>query len=640
MTLQQSFDDKWTGECAMPSENMVPLESSDLPELRDTEKIGNTPGSQKLELTLHIAPQEPKLGAPQTAPPPPALSMEEALSDVGGFGDGLFGDGPFGNVDAAMMQQSRGIADEPAPVPVSADLLAIEKFAADNGLTIVEIDEITGMVHLESTVDQANEAFGVELENRHDKRGDYRGHTGPLQLPASLQGIVETVSGLDDRHYVPRIRPEDDPLLHLPEIPDSIQTYFPTEIAEFYNFPKDLDGAGQTIGIFSIGGQFRHSDMVEFFKLQGLNVPDIEIVQVGRARPRTSSAATIDDIELTLDIQVAGSIAPKAKIVVYQIDPSNPKPFLTGIKTAMFDPRRHPSVISISYGAAEGMYRGTELIAAERAFAAATRAGVTICAAAGDAGSATRDYDQFPPPPSTHVNYPACCPSVLACGGLTLHTKDGVVEREEVWNNLNQCRVAGSGGISTIFARPSYQKNFDIPVNPSRPDFDGRGLPDISANAAVSTGYKTMFHGQMIPNGGTSASTPLIAGLIALLNQGLQRRSGHINPLLYRLAGTDAFQEITEGYNGAYQATKGWNPCSGLGRPHGLNLINALAKLPVELVPPDEDENGEEDDPDGSRNIGVEVPVGTAENARLAAVRATLSAHSALRDAQRARNSL
>jgi kumamolisin len=113
-------------------------------------------------------------------------------------------------------------------------------------------------------------------------------------------------------------------------------------------------------------------------------------------------------------------------------------------------------------------------------------------------------------------------------------------------------------------------------------------VPDVSGNAAPSSGYKILCDGQLFPDraeplpaiGGTSAVAPLWAGLIARLNQALNTRLGHFNPLLYQLAaGTPVLKEVIRGDNGDYRAGTGWNACTGLGRPDGQKLLDALRKL-------------------------------------------------------------
>jgi kumamolisin len=109
----------------------------------------------------------------------------------------------------------------------------------------------------------------------------------------------------------------------------------------------------------------------------------------------------------------------------------------------------------------------------------------------------------------------------------------------------------------------------------------GRGVPDVSGNADPTSGYKVVVDGQAVVIGGTSAAAALWAGLIALLNQGLGPNLGHVNPLLYRVAGQGVFHAITSGQNGldsvkGFPAGPGWNAATGWGTPDGGKLLEAL----------------------------------------------------------------
>ena len=85
-----------------------------------------------------------------------------------------------------------------------------------------------------------------------------------------------------------------------------------------------------------------------------------------------------------------------------------------------------------------------------------------------------------------------------------------------------------------------------------------------------------MLDGKLFPGGGTSASTPVWAALIARLNQALGHRLGFVNAHLYQLMGTQAFKPVWQGNNGYYPGLAGWNPGTGLGSPQGKQLLEAL----------------------------------------------------------------
>ena len=98
--------------------------------------------------------------------------------------------------------------------------------------------------------------------------------------------------------------------------------------------------------------------------------------------------------------------------------------------------------------------------------------------------------------------------------------------------------------------------------------------------AANASHYRVLVGGQQTLVGGTSASTPLWAGLIALINEHLGKPVGYLNPLIYSLPADErVFRDVIKGTNGAFWACDGWDACTGLGSPHGAKLLQALAQI-------------------------------------------------------------
>jgi kumamolisin len=79
--------------------------------------------------------------------------------------------------------------------------------------------------------------------------------------------------------------------------------------------------------------------------------------------------------------------------------------------------------------------------------------------------------------------------------------------------------------------------------------------------------------------GGTSATAPMWAGLIARLNQLLGTPLGFLNPILYKNLASRVLRDVSEGDNGAYRAGVGWDACTGLGSPNGTRILAALKGL-------------------------------------------------------------
>jgi kumamolisin len=270
-----------------------------------------------------------------------------------------------------------------------------------------------------------------------------------------------------------------------------------------------------------------------------------------------------------LDIEVAGAIAPKAKIAVY-FAPNTDKGFLDAITLAIHDKTNQPSVISISWGGPEDTWTTQSLSSYDQSFQAAAALGVTIFCAAGDAGSGDGETDG-----KAHVDFPASSPNVAGCGGTKLIAAGNAISSEQVWNEGSSS--ATGGGVSDFFALPAYQNAAGIPPSANKNHHKGRGVPDLAGDADPATGYVVRVDGQELVFGGTSAVAPLWAGLTALLNQKLGKRVGFLNPLTYgSLASSGSFQDITSGNNGAYKAKAGWDACTGWGSPNGAKLLHAL----------------------------------------------------------------
>jgi kumamolisin len=341
----------------------------------------------------------------------------------------------------------------------------------------------------------------------------------------------------------------------------------PAQVGKLYNFPTNVNGTGQTIAIIELGGGFRTTDLKTYFKAEGVKQPVVKSVSVdgGVNQPGTD---TNSDGEVMLDIEVAGSIAPGATIVVY-FAPNTDQGFVDAISTAAHDTVNKPSVISISWGGPEDSWTQQSANAMLQAVTDAVAMGVTVTAAAGDGGADDGVGDG-----KLHVDLPAVLPPVLGCGGTRLNTSRGAITSEVVWNELANNEGATGGGVSTIFPIPDYQASAKVPVQPET-GFAGRGVPDIAGDADPVTGYQVRVDGKNTVIGGTSAVAPLWAGLVALCNQALGRSLGYVQPALYTLTSA-AFHDITSCNNGHYSAGPGWDPCTGLGSPNGAAMLNQL----------------------------------------------------------------
>jgi kumamolisin len=332
-------------------------------------------------------------------------------------------------------------------------------------------------------------------------------------------------------------------------------------VASLYDFPRDADGDGQTIGIIELGGGYRPADLQQHFQNLNLRTPPVRAVLVNQAnnRPSTPNSA---DAEVMLDLEIAGAVANGASVAVY-FSTNTARGFQDALSTAVHDQLHTPSVLSISWGNPEATWTQQSMECFDQVAQEAALLGITVTAASGDHGSTDGIAGN-----QNHADFPASCPHVLGVGGTRLTSVNGTLQNETVWNDGPTGGATG-GGYSNVFQRPEWQAS--VATKPSR------GVPDTASNADPDTGYNILVDGEQAVVGGTSACAPLWAALVARCNQMVNTRLGFINPALYAINQNNGFRDITQGNNGAFSATPGWDPCTGLGSPIGTRLLQAIS---------------------------------------------------------------
>jgi kumamolisin len=455
------------------------------------------------------------------------------------------------------------------------DMAKVEQFARDHGLTIVKSDAVGRRVILSGTAAAMSAAFATELQRFEHPGGTYRGRTGPIHIPTGLDQIVEGVFGLDDRPQAhPHLQRFDSQAPRSGSNANYV-SYTPPQVAQLYNFPRHIKGGGQCVAIVELGGGYKSDDLKEYFHKLGVHQPRVTSYSVDKGQNTPAGNPDSADGEVDLDIEIVGSIAPEAHIVVY-FAPNTDRGFLDAITDATFDDEHNPSVISISWGAAEAEWTPQAMQKMNKAFQVAVSLGVTVCCASGDNGSSDGVGDG-----KAHVDFPSSSTYALACGGTSLREANNVVTSEVVWND-DSLQSASGGGVSDVFPLPYWQSDAHVPASVND-QHSGRGVPDVSGDADPDTGYQVRVDGQDLVFGGTSAVAPLWASLIALINEHRGLPVGYLNPILYehyeRLVKSSALHDITSGNNGSYSAAPGWDACTGLGSPGGKKLIDALTEI-------------------------------------------------------------
>ena len=351
------------------------------------------------------------------------------------------------------------------------DVEKVKAFAGEYGLKVSRVNVGTRTVILSGTAGAFSRAFQVNLNRYEHPEGVFRGRTGPVRVPASLKNIIKGVHGLDDR-------PQARPHCRIASAASTV-SYTPPQVAKLYDFPGGMNGQGQTIGIIELGGGYAQSDLNSYFGALGISPsPSVTSVSIDGTKNQPTGDPNGPDAEVMLDIEVAGAVAPGAKIVVY-FAPNTDAGFLDAINQAVMDKRNKPSVISISWGGPESTWTSQSLKSYNAALQSAAAVGVTVCVACGDNGSSDGVTDG-----KAHVDFPASSPYALACGGTHLVGSGNSITDEEVWNDLRDNGATG-GGVSDTFPLPSWQNAANVPPSVNPGNRNGRGLPDLAGDASM-----------------------------------------------------------------------------------------------------------------------------------------------------------
>ena len=357
---------------------------------------------------------------------------------------------------------------------------------------------------------------------------------------------------------------------------------------------QGITGKGQTvIDIVSFGSPTLNADVATFSQHFNLPAANIQVIAPIGTVPfdPTNHDMTGWQGETTLDVEIIHAMAPDAKIIV-MTSPVSETEGTAGLpefrQLIQYAADHHlGSIVSMSWGASEVSLKNDPNGASEVAkwdalLKQTTEQGMTYLASSGDLGATDYTDVQNDISPTRTVGFPADDPWVTSVGGTSLFS-DGTAYREEVWNTGG----ASAGGFSTLFGEPDYQQK--VAVNSPNPFQNQRGIPDVAADADPSTGLTLYIGGQATGAGGTSASAPAWAGIVALANQLAGHNLGFINPALYKLA-TSAnyardFHDISVGNNSVslgsvsvqgFDASQGWDPTTGLGSPNTPNLLPDL----------------------------------------------------------------
>lgn len=453
--------------------------------------------------------------------------------------------------------------------PTQADYDTVADYATSLGLVITGTHPNRTLLDVTGPVETVNAAFGIQLQKyrTHGGREFYAPDVNP-RVPDSIASCIVGIYGLDNETVWQR--------QSLSRLEATGQNgtgpgggLTPNDIKKAYNLSGlNADGSGQILGLFELDG-YNPADVsyyVNYFQLR--SVP-LENVLIGGASGAAGSGAA----EVTIDIEMQIALAPGiSKIIIYE----GPYPSIVGALDTYnrIATDNIAKQISTSWGIVERRFN-LNLIHSENAvFQQMAAQGQSFFAASGDSGAYALSI-------LPKVFDPASQPYVVGVGGTALFLNtDGSYAYETVWNgNSTRRGGAGGGGVSSVWPVPAWQKGVAGAASASM-----RNVPDVSLNAAPSTGYAIYFNGNWYVDGGTSYASPLWAAFTACVNQVRTAKGapilGFANPALYRIASgsnyrTD-FHDIINGNNLYYTAGTGYDNATGWGSFNGAELFYDL----------------------------------------------------------------
>jgi subtilase family serine protease len=340
--------------------------------------------------------------------------------------------------------------------------------------------------------------------------------------------------------------------IHHKKVPHSLLgspgAFTPAQIKQAYGFPTTAQGEGQVIAIIdAFDDPNIEADLGTFSTQFGL--PACTTANGCFTKLFANGTQPTGDTgwgeEMSLDVEWAHAIAPQAKILLIET-PDDGQSLFEAVTLAV---QQKATVISLSWGGDE--FSGETDY--DSIFQAST---VPIVAASGDSGEG--------------VHYPAASPFVVSAGGTELTVNaNGSYLSETAWSG-------SGGGVSAFETEPAFQKSFGIPQATGM-----RGVPDVAYNASPETGYSvydSFGQGGWLVVGGTSASAPQWAALIAVMKSAKKGNFGNFNGSIYSVGKTASLlHDTTTGTNGTCgyfcEARAGYDYVTGLGSPQSANLI-------------------------------------------------------------------
>jgi subtilase family serine protease len=504
------------------------------------------------------------------------------------------------------------------------DLNQVVSWLENQGFVLDEVARSHMWVVFSGTAGQVEDAFHTEIHRYVVHGKTYYANASDPVVPSAIAGVVLGFRGLDNyrpkpRGTVRRVTPAAAP--HFTSSISGNHYLAPNDFATIYDlnslYHSGINGAGQSIAVLGQTDIYTN-DLTAFRSAAGLaaNSPTVTLIP-GSADPGISKNELS---EADLDLEWSGAIAPDATVIYVN----------SGTANGVFDSLQYAidqglaPVVSITYGNCEQDLGAAFLQTLAQEAEQANAEGMTIVSASGDNGATDCDYSTTSSTVvtiATHglaVDAPASLPYVTGVGGTEFNEGSGNYWStsnnnssgsalsyipETAWNdtsNTNGLAASGGGASgSGFFAKPSWQTGTGVPSDSARdvPDVAFAASPNhdaylICSDGSCVNGFRESDQTLNVV-GGTSTGAPVMAAVVALINEQTNSATGqgNINYVLYPLAAQQpgAFHDITTGNNEepcqkgstdcpnggniGYPAGAGYDQVTGLGSLDVANLV-------------------------------------------------------------------
>ena len=474
------------------------------------------------------------------------------------------------------------------------DVEQVVNWLQGHGFDVEPISAGRGSLVFSGTTAQVESAFHTQI-HVYDVGGEiHHANSSDPEIPIALAPVVQGLVSLHDFQAKPQ---------YVPDYTSGTTHYMsPADFATIYNlaplYATSNDGTGQSIAIVG-RTNLNLSDVQTFRSKMGLPPKDPTIILNG-ADPGIVSSGELG--EATLDVEWSGAVAKNATIL-FVVSGSTHSTDGVDLSAQYIVTHNLAPILSLSFGSCEAAMGASENQYWNSLWQQAAAQGMSVFVASGDSGAAGCDSpDAHTAVHGAGVNGLCSSPYATCVGGtqfadtanaglywstVTNPATYGSALTyipEAAWNESGT--VAGgsglwatAGGASIVYPKPAWQSGTGVPVD------NHRFVPDVSLSASGHDGYIIYMSGQLSVEGGTSASTPSFAGLMALTVQKAGARQGNANPAFYTLAnlqnngGPAVFHDVTAGNNSVpgqagFSAGVGYDRATGLGSVDASMLVN------------------------------------------------------------------